>query len=346
MRFSQTPNLVGRLHAIIVPPMKHSLSSLVLLYLSLHAPPSLRALDAASLPAQGAGSKPAGASATQSSSTAEKAAEQPNAPVASAVSDEPAHEPDNFHLKAGKVYEDLQLWKEAESEYLKAGSDVSSDVRHLALEGLRRVRSHPQPLSVRLTEGLKTFGLGFLAVVGTAVVLYLTALLGLGLYRSNQHMEVGPFKAGDGDKLAKEIDVTFARVRAVIADTFSSGRIARSRGSGAINFPVILPSLQEAVPFEEQLPELEIEVSGIKLSNLARLLPFLFRPRFRVVGAATATQHYANVHAEIWERHWWFDYTLRAVRTRRIPRLPNGDGVVELEVFVYHVLLTVMYATY
>jgi hypothetical protein len=108
------------------------------------------------------------------------------------------------------------------------------------------VRSHPQLLSVQLTEIRKSIGLPVLVVFGIAAALYLIVLLGLDLYRSPRRMQISAFTVEGEDKLAGQIGVTFARLRAVIPDTFSSGRIARSRGSGAVNFPVILPSLQEA----------------------------------------------------------------------------------------------------
>jgi len=272
--------------------------------------------------------------------------DQSNAPASKPPNATTSTGPDDFHLKAGKVYEDLHLWKEAESEYLKAASDKSPSDQALALQGLSRVRGQPQPFSLRLSQILKASGIYALTAVGMVIGIYVIILTGLAFHRSIQCMEVRAFASEGDDKLGGLITVTFARLRGAISDTLFWHGIARSRGSGAVNFPVVLPDLRDAIPFEEQLPDVEIEAGGVKFSKLTRLIPLLFRPRFRLVGAAASTEYYAIVHAEIWERQWWFGYRLIAVKTKRIPRPPNGDGFVELEIFVYDVLLAVMYATY
>ena len=253
----------------------------------------------------------------------------------------PEYRSENLHLRLAEIYEELGLWKEAKAEYLKAANDPSA--QSWALDGLRRVCSQPLTRSARFNqtwESVQTTIWRCIEIFVSFFLVYAVVRTTRVVIETSKGMEIGAFAVDGDDPLASQISVTFARIRSMISDAYCEGD--EFLGRSAIDF--VLPRLDQTLPYNQLLPEVSFEAAGLKISNLNSLASWLLRPRFRVTGGVLNAQYQSIVHAEIWEKEGWFRYKLRGARTHHIPSLRYHEGLVALEVFVYDVLLTVIYA--
>jgi hypothetical protein len=261
-------------------------------------------------PAPDAGATPP----VQSSAGSGNATQKPSQSAAPVPS---CSQTQRFHLEAGKVYEDAELWEEAEKQYLAAVEDSCSSLaeRQLAIQAIKRTRIHRLG-RVRFVEFLGSWGQ---AVDSTAA----------WLRYSTAGVEVAAFSTPQDEKLGSQIASSFLKLRAKLLNaTLPSSSTRR----------------QIMIPIDPGvLSDLSFEAGGFKLAGLASLWRLFLRPRFRVTGGGHVGTGSVTLHAEIWRRHWWFGSRLDEGLIAEMAAGQQLD-VVELENFIYAVFLRILYA--
>jgi hypothetical protein len=245
---------------------------------------------------------------------------------------------DNLHIRAAQSYERFRLWKEAENEYLAAGQDPLDTNRQLAAEGILRVRKQMQAAA---NQSISTYVHAFDSFAGVAfrllgllvfvfVLVVMPTAIREEIRRASYLVEIQPFQASGDEKTSEQIAATFSRTRAQVYSVLSANVILS---------PIAQPQLTPH--WHESLPDASLDAGPVKLPSILPFLSLVLRPRYRVIGGAQSTPFRIFLFAEIWERTGTLrlSYKLKSVARRDVPRPLGGEGIEELEIFVYDVFL-------
>jgi len=239
---------------------------------------------------------------------------------------------ESFESELGKLYEELEDWKDAEQHYSQAAKDAPKPIRDVALKNVARMHEH-----LWLQEGIEDFDRWAGYVARGLAVSYLIVLLSR-LLRMRRGIQVMPFEVS-ADDANKRLIFALSSAREDLPSLLSP--VLTTMAANVVDSAplIMLPGVENEFPD----PAEDLEVGEIKLP-LANWIRFFNRPAVRVSGRWQVGQATGNLQGRILRRTFPMTYSQSRVASARIDSGASNAQDQQLRFFGYDVLVKAIFS--
>jgi len=239
---------------------------------------------------------------------------------------------ESLESELGKLYEDIEDWKDAEQHYSAAAKDAPKPIRDAALRNVARVHEH-----LWLQEKVEDFDRWAGYSARALALVYLIVLLSR-LRRMRRGIQVMPFEVST-DEANKRLIFALSSAREELPALLSP--VLTTMAANVVDpLPLImLPGVENEFPD----PAEDLEVGEVKLP-LANWIRFFNRGAIRVSGRWQVGQSTGTVQARILRRMFPMTYNQSRLIFARVDSGASDAQDRQLRFFGYDVLVKAIFS--